>query len=330
MKKITLIVGAGVNREINNLIDLGPDLLNDIGDRVTDITTPHPKDKYLSKLLNKINICESIRESFVKDLHRYKTYSEYASIDDFLHKIETLSEFEKYKTEYLKIAKISIIFHVLGFEGSATKKNITRDIKNGETWFKLLCKYIQNNVFDSQNINLNIVTFNYDRILEQYLLETFNKEDKILDFINENVFHVYGRIGCFDNLIPRSFNGIMEKLIPFGLPNDQIHTINEVTNQINLIYEEREVNHAIKKIIKESDEILIMGYGFDYTNNIKIGLDKLAGQTNVKVALYPDNDPRLTKNSKEKKIKSFFENATIEYNTCSEFFKKHLFSLNIV
>ena len=108
MKKITLIVGAGVNKEIHEGIDLGGELLQNISDRVTDITSPN--NQYLSKLLNTINICETIRNKFVKDINRYKINYESPSIDDFLYKIETLSEFSDRKDEYLKISKASIIF----------------------------------------------------------------------------------------------------------------------------------------------------------------------------------------------------------------------------
>jgi hypothetical protein len=298
MPKITLILGAGVNKEINSLIDLGLDLLKGIAERVTDITTPLPKDKYFSKLLNQIDAKEIVREEFVKDLNRYRTYSEYASIDDFLHKVESLKEFEINRSEYKRIAKISIIFHVLGYEGSDTEKNILIDVKNGKTWFRLLSDYMQNNVFESSNIDLNIITFNYDRILEKYLLEFFNRGDNIANFINHKIHHVYGRIGCFDCLTPRDITKVKELQIPFGLSNNQIETINSITHHINLIYEEREVNPYIKKIIKESDQILIMGYGFDYTNNIKIGLDKLIDFTDVKVAIYPNDDSLLIKKVK--------------------------------
>jgi hypothetical protein len=316
MKRITLILGAGVNKEINPGIDLGSELLQDILDRVTDQAARN--NPYLSNLLNSINISKNIRERFVKDLNRYKIYHEYASVDDFLYRIETLKEFEENKVEYLKIAKISIIFHVLGFEGTDTKKSITRDISFGSSWLNILYRYITKNVLSSQSVSLNIVTFNYDRIVEHYLLETFKNNSKIRDFIDANIHHVYGRIGCLEHLTPKQLPGIIEKLVPFGLDNDQIHTISGLTDHIKLIYEEREVNSCIKKVINESDELLIMGYGFDYINNIKIGLNNLSENTMARIAIHSNLNV-----SKEQRIKAFISNAHIEKCSCSEFLNRY-------
>jgi len=54
MKKIPLIIGAGVNKEINTGVDLGIELLHDISDRVPARTSPH--NTYLSSFFNKKNI----------------------------------------------------------------------------------------------------------------------------------------------------------------------------------------------------------------------------------------------------------------------------------
>lgn len=314
MRKTTLIIGAGVNKEINGKIELGYDLLLGIAERVTDADN---SEKYLSGLLEKINVEKSLREKFVKDLNKYKMYSEYASIDDFLHKVESLSEFENFKKGYLKIAKVAIIFHVLGFEGSSTQNNITNHINNETTWISLLSKYIDDDIFKSKNGILNIITFNYDRILEQFLLKKFKSDNRIIEFINRHVHHVYGRIGCLDKLDAREFGEISEQIIDFGLANDQIEKISEITDHIELIYEERKINSDIKRIVKESDEIFIMGYGFDYTNNIKIGLDVLDSHTKINIAIFPE-DPDIDKR-KENKIKNFFDNARIYTSSCSEF-----------
>jgi len=317
MKKITLIVGAGVNKEIHEGIDLGGELLQNISDRVTDITSPN--NQYLSKLLNTINICETIRNKFVKDINRYKINYESPSIDDFLYKIETLSEFSDRKDEYLKISKASIIFHVLGFEGTDTQKRIANDIKDGSSWLNVLSKYMSESVFSGKHTNLNIVTFNYDRILEYYLLTAFNANKNILDFINNHIYHVYGRIGCIEKVMPRKLRGMKERTIPFGLPNNKIHVIEKQIDHIKLIFEERNVGKSIKEVINESDELLIMGYGFDYINNIKIGLDLVKKSSNVRIAVYPNIDQ-----TKEKRIRSFIDSGIIETYSCSDFLKKYM------
>jgi hypothetical protein len=316
MKKVSLVVGAGVNKEIHQGIALGADLFQDISDRVTDINSP---DKYLSKLLNKINIGGPIRDMFVKDITRYRINSDNPSIDDFLYKIETLSEFYARKEEYLKISKISIIFHVLGFEGTETQQNISDDIKKRLSWLNILCGYIRENIFANSKINLNIITFNYDRIVEYYLMTAFSNSDNILNFVNNNIHHVYGRIGCLKGLVPRQLGRIDEQEIRFGLPNDKIDTISQLTDHIKLIFEERNVSTAIKEIIRESDELYIMGYGFDYINNIKIGLDSVKIDSDVRINAYPSLNQ-----TKEEKIKSFISNCIIETSPCSEFLKKHL------
>jgi hypothetical protein len=241
MKNVTLVIGAGVNKEINQEIALGSELLKDICDRVTD---DNSDIKNLSDLLNKIKIQESIRRRFAKDIDRYKVYYEYASIDDFIYKIDTLNKFKDVRNEYLQMAKISIIFHVLGYEDNKTQNSILNDIQNEASWLSVLCKHINREVFNSQKETLNIVTFNYDRILKEYLLEAFKANSKVKNFINNHIFHVYGRIGCLEELKPKK---VGEQKIPFGLPNDQIVTIKNIQDHIKLIYEEREVNSGIRE-----------------------------------------------------------------------------------
>jgi hypothetical protein len=163
------------------------------------------------------------------------------------------------------------------------------------------------------------VTFNYDRILEYYLLKAFKSNENIRNFINNHIYHVYGRIGCLAEIMPRKLEGMVEQTIPFGLPNNKIHVIARQVGHIKLIFEERNVRKSIKEIIKDSDELLIMGYGFDYINNIKIGLDSVKEVSNVRIGVYPSLDQ-----TKEKRIRSFIDNGNIEIYSCSDFLKKYM------
>ena len=213
MKKITLIIGAGANKEINSTIDLGSELIKNISDRVTDRTSP--ADKYFSNLLNQINFVPNVREEFVKALDSYINEVSSPSIDAFLDEVENYPEFQIYRESFLRIGRIAIIFHVMGYEGKSTKDNIENDLKKKETWMSILCDFIQNKLFINQpEIDLSIVTFNYDRILEYYLLKWFDASEEIRDFINTKINHVYGRIGCLKNLKTLDKD---EKNIEFGL-----------------------------------------------------------------------------------------------------------------
>jgi hypothetical protein len=327
MKKITLIVGAGVNKEINANIGLGKDLIQDIADRVTDRKSP--TNPYLSELLDsQLNLNFSTRSNFVNHLDRYIKTVDYPSIDHFLNEIETYPEFENERNQFLQIGITSIIFHILGYEGTTTENNIKDHVRlKKKSWLNVLCNFIEteNLLKGNSSVELNIITFNYDRILEYYLIERFGPTNLVFAFIQKHVKHIYGRVGYFSGIIPISKE---EPEISFGYPNDNIKGINKLQNQISLMYDARNNNAGINTIVFGSRQIFSMGYGFDDLNNIRLGLSSLNSIEEIpfKANLFPGNDPDFGYRRKlSAKIRNMAIHAEIHYKTCSDFLNECLF-----
>ncbi len=324
MSKITLIIGAGANKEINHEIDLGADLIKNIGDRVTDRTSH--KVKNLSLFLNRIGLSSEIRDEFVKKLDVYISEVPTCSIDAFLDEVETFPEYKDLKEDFLRIGRISIIFHVMGYEGQNTINNIKKDLSDKKTWMSTLCTFLDEKVFiPNPAYDLSIVTFNYDRILEYYLLEWFkNKKLEVAkNFIDMKLHHVYGRIGYLAGLKPLTPE---EPLIEFNLGNNNIQIIDEIKNNIKLVFNLRNETAEIKETITQSEKILIMGYGFDSTNNRRLGLHKLEDiNPKFKVAVYPSEklDFKNRRNLTET-IRGVFMDAEIHYCGCLNFIRNNL------
>ena len=328
-KKITLIIGAGASKDINPTIYTGEELTKGIADRVTDRNSPGKE--YLSeKLKIKLGINTEIRERFLIHLENYRTNPLILnpSIDEFLNEVNNFKEFETDRNVFLQIGYVMILAHIFGFEGredDATQKALFKE----NTWLTILSDEIEKNkILEAPLDNrLRIITFNYDRIIELYLLRKYNKSKEIIEFINNNILHVYGRAGALDGLQLRELEGgLKEKVIPFGFANDQLDKIDGIKTHIKVIYEKR--NDAsflkeLKEIITTSTDIFAFGYGFDTVNNSRLGFQNINTIEQRFVAnVFSNRSLSFDFNERRKmteKIRRIVPDADIHYGTCSEF-----------
>lgn len=328
MKKVTLIIGSGASKDINETIYTGEELIKGIADRVTDRTSP--EKEYLSEKLEiKLGIDSKTRERFLIHLENYRTNPHIAnpSIDEFLNEVNNFKEFETDRNVFLRIGYVLILAHVFGFEGQekdATQKAMFE--KN--TWLSILPEFIEKNkLLNTPFDKLKIITFNYDRIIELYLLKKYNNSKEIRQFIDENILHVYGRAGALDGLQLRKLeDDSIEKIIPFGFPNDQLDKIDDIKKHIKVIHEKRNDASFLKTMKEEiatSTDIFAFGYGFDTTNNSRLGFQNINTLKQRLVAnVFSNKSSAFDFNQRRKmteKIRAAIPDADIHYGTCSEF-----------
>jgi hypothetical protein len=231
--RFALVIGAGASHDLHYDFALGNELLQQISDRVTDrtsISTPN-----LSTLLKRAGFDESILERFVESIDTYqKAVKPIASIDGFIDEISLYPEFKLVKVKFRQIAKFSIVFHILGYEGTLEKVGLKHD-----SWIHELAAFIdRNNLLDEESLKmgyLRIITFNYDRIIEHYLYhhERFKgKQDKLKRFIDKWVLHVYGKIGDLE------WQDLGEHFA-FGEDHTDVDKILANKDKIDLMFEER-------------------------------------------------------------------------------------------
>jgi len=314
MEKISLIIGAGVNKEIHPDIDLGRELIQNISDRVTDRTTPNGPNLSINLERHFPEFNRMIRTDFLMHLDHYISSVEYPSIDEFLNEVETFPEFEGQRQQFLDIGLLMILAHVIGWEGKKTVDSLTKELTEKRTWLSVLAKYLEDKVSGS---DFNIITFNYDRIVEYFLLKTFSNNSKA--FVKNHIHHVYGRLANLDGLDP-AYDG--EQSLGFDVPNHAFTEIAKLKNNIKLIRQKVDTK-SIKDIVKNSKRLVLFGYGLDPINNKRIGLHEWDGKDsdfvfNIFFGGLPDFNLQNRRETAEK-VRAIRIDADIQFMNCKEF-----------
>ncbi len=281
MEQVVLILGAGASNALHSGFGLGSQLIQDISDRVTDRNTPN--DLFLSALLEQQGFPLELRKKFQHDLDNYRARVPYASIDGFMDEVGIFPEYREYREEYNQISKFLIVAHILGYEA-----NLINNFDAVNNWVDVIASFLMaNNILThSRKCNLRIITFNYDRSLE-HLLYTNDKmrgyAENVKHFIQENVLHVYGKIG------PLEWQGEPD-YFEIGEENNQGRKIFQRKNAINLMYGERWNNSHQKELIanwlhnSSTTHVGVFGFNFDLINYRRLSLQNL-GTVNPKCKL---------------------------------------------
>jgi hypothetical protein len=133
---------------------------------------------------------------------------------------------------------------------------------------------------------LKIITFNYDRLLEHYLHTPPDKKENLRNFIDNNVFHVYGQTG----MLP-----FQNKNSPFvfAFENNKAQEIKSILSTIQLTFDDRSTrSDSIKKSSVKPLKSTALGYAYDPFNNDTVGLFDKKPLTRVVANAYGDNEKR--------------------------------------
>lgn len=183
---------------------------------------------------------------------------------------------------YIEVGKVAIAIALLGYE----KQSGLRPQNN---WYQLLSKRLDGPFEMFQDNKLSIITFNYDRSLEQYLFETFRNthteksEVECKEKLNQlRILHVYGSLGRLewqsDKQLP---------LVSYGQSLNK-DTITSAANSINIIPRKKppeifgvvqksisdEFNEA-RKLIAGAQELYFLGFGYSKDNMERLGIETL-------------------------------------------------------
>lgn len=269
MKRIVLVLGAGASHDFNRSMYLGTDLAKEIRNRVF----AEEGEKYLSDVLRAAEFEPRDLQIYKRDLSNYIKQQQEAgnafSVDDFMERYAQ-------NPEYLKISKMMILLHVLGFEGPC--QNEATFLK--QTWLTELDNYLQyhHQYKGNERMKLDIVTFNYDRLLEEFI---FRRNGSVVeDFCEHNIRHVYGKVSHlpWQNKLLRKLIDRRElaPFIHFGHPNYDNKSVELYNTGIDLIYERKEIKDtSFKYHILNADTVLFMGFGFDERNLQVLGIQDM-------------------------------------------------------
>lgn len=176
------------------------------------------------------------------------------SIDDFLGK----------NMRYAEIGRMTIAAILMNYEN--TRADSLRD-GNNQSWYGHLWNHLAaGNSLEELNFGkLAIVTFNYDRSLEAFLLRAIEgsyglSEEKAAEKLEElNIVHVYGDIGELSR---------GDRYRPYGSPvTDEL--VLKASKWLKVIPEARDDDPAFviaRERLTGADSICFLGFGFDRLN----------------------------------------------------------------
>lgn len=154
-----------------------------------------------------------------------------------------------------------------------------RESKKPKNWYDLLWFYLTNpfSFYDFSKNKLAIITFNYDRSLEHFLFTALKRSSdrsdrecaKVLGEIP--IIHIYGSLGPLpwqqSNCVPYNSGGSPHWV---ELSYQFIKLIRSDDNP-----EASEEFQEAHRLLRESERIFILGFGFDYTNIRRLNFQEL-------------------------------------------------------
>lgn len=248
-----LVLGAGASNPYG--FPLGADLVHKICDEFPSAVKSDTEGRELSTMhtARAKAFCDALLKS-----HQL-------SIDSFL---------EAQKTEFRDLGKEAIARILLPCENESHLQGS----KIQDDWYRKLINWlIPPSLGGEPAHKLSIITYNYDRSLEQYFYLTlkhlFNRtHDVIATFMQKvPVIHVHGRFG---RLPWERGEGAP---LPYGVesPEHLRGVIRHAADNISIIYETDPTRNdpldRAHQALSEATEVLFLGFGYDKTN-----LDRLA------------------------------------------------------
>jgi len=264
-KNTVLVLGAGASMPFG--FPSGREIVGAICQALTPDTSQPIRRQYtptFSVLLH-CNFSVSQITNFKDALSR----SGHTSVDAFL----------EYRTEFIDVGKSAIAAVLLPFEKTDLLFEEMR-IERKNNWYEYLFSQLSTS-FDMFDRNaLSIITFNYDRSLEHYLLtalkNSYGKTDKeCAEKLNAiPIIHVHGKLGDLEWQHPHPFP------VPYDshLSNMVSEMVSRASKKIKIIQEniadDIEFGQAYQ-LLSEAARVYFLGFGFNQTNLERLQIESL-------------------------------------------------------
>jgi hypothetical protein len=260
-RKQVLIIGAGASKPYG--FPLGEELFNNVRSNYPKIS-----QRYISEALGSPNYEGNMifknAKAFAEGLNDISGIS----LDKYinLNKAKKIEGVKAIAIEILNCEQRAKYPGDSAIQGDWLKYLFSKMINGLDTFDQIKRKF---------NSGLGIITFNYDRMIENYLFcNLFNilkstgiHEREVAEIIlTIPIIHVYGKTGYLgwekeEGSSDIRYFGKTDKLL--------FDDVNKISHMIQLIYDERKNNDQIslaKRLIKEADRVLFLGFGYDELN----------------------------------------------------------------
>lgn len=189
----------------------------------------------------------------------------------------SVDEFLEYRTDFLDVGKEAIAAALLSFERTAS----LFDVKKDNNWYQYLFGLLNTSFDEFDQNKLGIITFNYDRSLEQYLFtalqHAYNKNDEeCAGKLNKiPIVHVHGKLGRLP------WEATRYSIVPY----DDVNRSNELGlyvgrggKNIKIIHENIEEDLEFRQafeLLIAAKRIFFLGFGFNETNLKRLRIESL-------------------------------------------------------
>ncbi len=188
----------------------------------------------------------------------------------------SVDEFLEYRTDFLDVGKEAIAAALLSFEQTTNLFNVKKD----NNWYQYLFGLLNTSFDEFDQNKLAIITFNYDRSLEQYLFtalqHAYNKNDEeCAEKLNKiPIVHVHGKLGRLPwerthySVVPYDVNRSNKLGLYVGRGRENIKIIHENIDK------DPEFHQAFELLIA-AKRIYFLGFGFNETNLKRLRIESL-------------------------------------------------------
>lgn len=253
-----LILGAGASASYG--FPTGEALVNEI---ITSLEPESNRYKQLQSLRFDVSQLEALREALDK--------SRVTSIDTFMQR----------RPEYATVVKAAIAQALIPRESSLQFGRLTDQSKAGphhDDWIRYLLGATDSKFEEFSANRITVITFNYDRSLEQYLFEALvhyhgKDEAKVAWMLNAfPIVHIHGHLG----FLPWQNHATPANSREY-LPECTNEAIAAASNSIVSAHEElpdrlERTRQWSENQFKAAEHVIFLGFGFHTTNVRRLGL----------------------------------------------------------
>jgi len=254
-KPTALVLGAGAS------IPYGFPSAKDLRNVVLDNTYPRPSKNWI----NLFSDLDATTEEDLRDFGGALQESGMASVDAFL----------EYRTDLIPLGKLTIAAALIPCENENNLYTFSR--KGGESWYEFLWGKLRAPYELLHENRLSIITFNYDRSLEQYIFKcikrTFNlKDNECYEKLKAiPIVHVHGTLGTLPWQVKRTTQRPYTAEIPWNyvkIAGDQIKIISDKEQN------EEDIQLA-RQLLIDAEMVYFLGFGYHEANMDRLDIGGL-------------------------------------------------------
>jgi hypothetical protein len=180
---------------------------------------------------------------------------------------QSVDEFLEHRRDFIEVGKLAIAYCLIPYEDEGKLFTLDRGID----WYQYLFKKLNAPFDEFANNTLSVVTFNYDRSLEQYLLTVLrNAYGRTVEECQQTVaripiVHVYGQLSRIPYPQPRSRPYLPD-------PEYTDHFVGNAAAGIKILHEAEPLLEEAHALLREAQMICFLGFSYHRLNVQRLAL----------------------------------------------------------